>query len=295
MLGQVCFCYTAAGVALEQLKHALRTANSRLCSMLKSGFVKCIGRAQAALLNFLVFWLKMFVTSSLSLPSVPLRGPQGGGWDLWKVQKGDWQWAAQATADSVAAGAHQQSGAGRWEDPCGHTNDGGGWKPLASDRGTLALFLGAGGSRATGGEGEARPCQHLHKRYARTLFDAATQTSTQQREPWHLCQWSPGRPGRRASTAAPWEKVQVGQEEEALQGQARARSIAGGVHHRPQRAHLLPLRTGVLWGDDWLRQWAMSYWVVPFFLCWTDLQAQGEMVLPQMQGWQWKDYGKKCR
>lgn len=55
MLGQVCFCYTAAGVALEQLKHALRKANSRLCSMLKSGFVKCIGRAQAASLNFLVF------------------------------------------------------------------------------------------------------------------------------------------------------------------------------------------------------------------------------------------------
>ncbi len=269
------FCYTAAEMALEQLKHALRTLNCVVCQR-----VTLYNAFGVLKLPRLMFWFKAFVTTSLSLLTVSLRGPQGGGWDLWKVQKGDWQWATQAAADSVAAGAHQQSGAGRWEDPCGHTDDGGGGKPLASDRGPLALFLGAGGSRATGGEGEAWACQHLRKRFARSLFDETTQTSAQQREPWHLCQRSPGRLGRRASAAAPWEKVQVSQEEEALKGQAGARSIAGGVHHRPQRAHLLPLRTGVLWGDDWLRQWAMSHWVVPFFLCWTDLQAQGEMVLP---------------
>lgn len=31
MLGQVCFYYTAGEVALEQLKHALRAANSVVC------------------------------------------------------------------------------------------------------------------------------------------------------------------------------------------------------------------------------------------------------------------------
>ena len=44
------------------------------------------------------------------------------------------------------------------------------------------------------------------------------------------------------------------EEEEAQGGEEGAGRVPAGLHHRPQRAHLLPLQPGLLRRDDWLRQ-----------------------------------------
>ena len=73
------------------------------------------------------------------------------------------------------------------------------------------------------------------------------------------------------------------EEEEAQGGEERARRVPAGLHHRPQRAHLLRVQSGLLRRDDWLRQLRVQNRVVSLQLCGTYSQAQRKVVLPSMQ------------
>ena len=73
------------------------------------------------------------------------------------------------------------------------------------------------------------------------------------------------------------------EEEEAQGGEEGAGRVPDGLHHWPQRAHLLPLQPGLLRRDDWLRQLWVQNRVVSLQLCGTDSQAQGQVVLPALQ------------
>ena len=59
-------------------------------------------------------------------------------------------------------------------------------------------------------------------------------------------------------------------------------SRCSGHAGRSQRAHILLMSSSLLRGNDRLRQSRVSHRVVPFWLCRTDDQTQGQMVLSQM-------------